>query len=333
MMNFANAKTMIANARRVLITTHVRPDPDALGSTIALKGLISSACPDSTVDVLLLSEPGDHYMFLLDSPVWLLGRDITAEEISTGRLDEFDLVIVVDTCAVRQLPGVGEYLQTRSGNVLIIDHHLAADDLGSCRLTDTNACAAGEIVLRLAQHAHWQLSETIAQALFVAIAADTGWFRFENASADCYRLTADLVAAGAKPNYLYHALFQNFPPARIQLIGRVIQTMQLICENRLAVMQITRAMLQETGALRSHIENIVNECQQIGSVELALLMVEQDDGTTRCSLRSRADIDVNAIAQRFGGGGHARASGLSLEEPLPQASEKLIPALKAALSE
>jgi len=305
-MNFEKALSLIETAQRVLITSHVRPDGDAVGSAAALQEMIVAAARKQDraceCQLLLMSKLGANYRFLLSEPAWVMGQDLTAEDIKVGRLDEFDLIIVVDTCVARQLAELGPYLQKRSQPVLVIDHHLARDKIACCYLIDTNASAAGEIVFGLAQHANWPLSESVASALFVAIATDTGWFRFENASAKSYSIAAGLIEAGARPNRLYQMLFQNFPPERVRLIARTLETLELYCDNRLAIMHITCAMLRQTGGRRGHIENIINECQQIGSLVVWVLLVEQDDGTTRVSLRSRSGIDVNAIAGKFGAG-------------------------------
>jgi len=334
-MNMTHAISMIENAERILITTHVRPDADAIGSVVALQQMLDGSPKrkgaDGACQILLLGEPGQSYRFLLQQPFWLLDRDIRAQDIENNRLDEFDLIIVLDTCSVNQLPGVGEYLLGRDHGVMVIDHHISGDRIGQCRLIDAETCAAGEIIFQLARQAGWRLNHSVASALFVAIAADTGWFRFENASARAYAVAAQLVEAGAQPDRLYHLLYENFPPQRARLLAAALAGIELHCDGRFAVMQITCDMLRRTGAQRSHIENIVNECHQIGSVIAAVLLVEQDDGTTRCSLRSRADIDVNAIARQFGGGGHARAAGATLAEPLGQATEKLIAAFTAAM--
>ena len=330
------AQALVQAAARVLITTHVRPDGDAIGSIVALQDIITTVAVQQSrpleTQLLLLSEEPDHYQFLLDDSRWIMGRHLDPADLP-ARLDAFDLIIVADTCALQQLPEIGPYLLNRTQPVLVIDHHLSRDPIGTCQLFDTDAAAAAQIVFDFATAASWPISPTAAAALFAGLCTDTGWFRFENASPACYQTAAQLIAAGARPEHLYHQLFQNFPIQRTRLIAEALRTVELHCSDRLAVMQITRAMLADTGASRSHIENIINECHQIGSVLATILLVEQDDGTTRCSFRSRAQgPDVNVVACQFGGGGHARAAGARLPDPLPQARTKLITVLTAALT-
>ena len=122
-----------------------------------------------------------------------------------------------------------------------------------------------------------------------------------------------------QPHLIYQKLFQQFPPARVKLLALTLQTLELFCDDRLSVMHITSEMLKITGAKRSHIENIVNESQQIASVAVSVLLVEQNDNTTRVSFRSRGEFDVNVIARQFDGGGHASAAGATVaprQQPL-----------------
>ena len=125
----------------------------ALARVIGQQGQMASR--DCLVQMLLLSSPGANYEFLIDGSVWYLGDQLTAAQVKGGALDEFDLVVVVDTSARRQLPEVGDYLAERPGGVMVIDHHLAGEQLGDCRLIDSSACAAGEIVFDLCRQAGW----------------------------------------------------------------------------------------------------------------------------------------------------------------------------------
>ncbi len=332
MIDFQPALKAIQSARHILLTTHARPDGDALGCLAALEAGIGVANPQAQTQVLLLTPCPDHYRFLLRHEPWLMGQHLTEEQVKTGRLDAFDVIVIADTAAKRQLPGIGDYLTARKTGVVVFDHHLSSDHIGTVRAVDTTAAAAGEIVFALFQAGGWPVEPFTADALFTAIATDTGWFRFENVHADTLKIAGQLVAAGARPDVLYRCLFQEFPPERLRLQVRMMETLELHENNRLAVMHITNDMLRETGARRGHIENLVNEPMQIGSVEAVLLLVEQEDATTRASLRSRCHLDVNAVAQTFGGGGHARAAGVTLNEALAPAREKLLTAMKSALN-
>ena len=334
-MDFQNALTKIKAAHNILLTTHVRPDGDALGSVLGLKQLIHAIARrdhrDVKTETLVLSNPPDIYQFLVPEKIWIANQINNPHNIDAERLDNYDLIIVADTSAARQLPGIGNWLQTYAANVLIIDHHVAGDIEGHCRLVDTSAAACAQIVTELYRQAECPFDPIAAEALFTAIATDTGWFRFESCTPQTYRDIADLVQAGAHPAKLYQQLFFNDPPERLALMSQTLDTLQLHCDNRLAIMHITCDMLKKTGAKRSHIENLVNIPQQISSVVAVALLVELDDKTTRCSLRSQGTFDVNKIANGFNGGGHTNAAGLSLKMPIDQAQPKILNALTIAL--
>ncbi|MBI9016728.1 MAG: bifunctional oligoribonuclease/PAP phosphatase NrnA [Phycisphaerae bacterium] len=311
MNKYNEAIEIINGAKKVLIGSHVRPDGDSVGSMVALKMAISQNCDPEQVDILMLSEPGDSYRFLVNDYL-LWDRDIDGP----AQLDDYDLVIIVDTSAIRQLPGIGDYLleRTRAGKlpVIVIDHHLSGDEIGNCRIIDSDCAAAGQLVYQLIDAADWDIDEMAANALFVAIATDTGWFRFSNTAAQTLFIAGDLIACGAEPDILYQQLYLSNPPERMALLAAVLATLEFHAAGRIASMYITNEMLKDCGAARSLIENIVNEPMQIGTVIGCGLFVRQENGDIRGSLRSKDIIDVNVIANKFDGGGHARAAGLTI---------------------
>lgn len=335
MVDFERAIELLGSSERILLTTHVRPDGDAVGSVGALRQLLEQAAAAEgrrcEVSVLFLGEVPENYRFVLSGSAWVVGKDVAAAALGEAWLGQFDVAVVVDTHAAKQLPGIGEALAGWSGPVLVIDHHEAAGSLGDVRLIDSSMAAAGMLVYELADRAGWPITREVAEALFVAISTDTGWFRFSNCGRGVFRVAERLVGAGAEPSVLYRRLYEAFPPARLKLMGQALGTMELFACDRGALMYVSKAMLVDSGAERSHIENLVNLSQQIGSVEVSVLLVEQEDGTTRASFRSRGGTDVNELARGFGGGGHAKAAGASLEQGLAAAREAVRVAVEGAL--
>ncbi len=330
-MDYNAAIEKIRSARNILLTTHTRPDGDAIGSLVGLRTALLAGTGCDNVQILLLSKVADNYRFLLDGNEWIWSVNFDEAALAAGKLDAFDLVIVCDTRAAKQLPGIADYLRSRNESVVAIDHHVSGDDIGSCQIVETQACAAGEIVYKFICAAGWPLNEKSAAALYVAICTDTGWFRFENTTSAAMRAAGELIDAGARPDTLYEKLFLDFPPERLKLVSRALDSLELHCDNRLAIMRITNRDLAETGAHRTLIENIVNTCQEIGSLQVWVLLVEQKDGHTRCSFRSRGGVDVNVIANQFHGGGHARAAGATIELPPEQAAKKIRETIESAL--
>ena len=334
-MDYERAIKLLRDSERILLTSHVRPDGDAVGSVGALRALLEQAARKEgrrcSVRTLFLGEVPENYGFVLAETVWVLGRDVQAEELGGAWLEQFALAVVVDTHAARQLPVIGEALAGWSRPVLVIDHHPAGGTLGDVRLIETEAGAAGVLVYELADRAGWPITTAVAEALFVAISSDTGWFRFSNCGRRVFGIAGRLIEAGADPSVLYRRLYENFPAARLKLVALALGTIELFAGGRAALMHVSKAMLAQSGAQRSHIENIVNQSQQIGSVEVSVLLVEEEDGTVRASFRSRGSTDVNVLAQGFGGGGHSKAAGASLEAGLEAARATVRTAVEAAL--
>jgi len=319
--DFDKALQLVRVAQKILLTTHVRPDGDACGCMAALAEALRGQGKD--VRLLMLSEMPQWYGFLFDEKIPVLGKDLKVEDLKGGALGEFDLAIIVDTNSNNQLPGFAEYLKGRKGKVLVIDHHLTGDKLGDVELVDTGASAAALIVLDLFKAAGWKVTESVAEALFVAIATDTGWFRFSNTDARTLRVCAELIEKGAEPTSLYRRLYENFSPARFKLMTAMLESLELHFDGRYAVQYLTLNDFARSGAHFSDTENLIDECQRIAGVEVAALFVELEDGRIKCSLRSKGAVDVRQICQQFGGGGHKQAAGTHLQGPLEKARQAI----------
>ena len=320
--DFQKAVELINKSESILITAHDKPDGDACGSIVAL--CESLRAQGKHVQPLFLSALPVWYEFIPTERIPVLGDDLQGQELAEGRLGEFDLTIIVDANSSSQLPKFEEYLRSSNAPVLILDHHVTGDGLGDVELTDMTAAATGLIVLDLFKYAGWEVTEKIAEALFVATATDTGWFQFSNTDSRVYRACGELTDAGAKPTQIYDNLYHNFSHARFKLMAAMLDSLELHLDGRYAVMQVSRQDFERTGAGYNDTENLINECHRIGTVEASALFVELKDGRVRCSLRSRGSMEVNLIAADFGGGGHKMASGMYLQGPLEDAKQLLL---------
>jgi phosphoesterase RecJ-like protein len=317
--NFQKAVDLIDKSSNILLTTHTRPDGDACGCLAAMSDVLTTL--GKKVKTLLLSPLPEWYEFLFAEKPPILGDSLTLEQLKQGQFGQFDLVIIIDTNSYSQLPQFDQYLKQANKPVLVIDHHVTADGLGDVELIETTAAATALIVLDLLKYANWKITETVAQALFVAVATDTGWFQFNNTDARVFKSCADLIAAGANPTQIYHDLYQNFSLARCKLIAAMLNTLELHFDGRYATQHLSRQDFEQTGAAFKDTENLIDECRRISTVEAAALFVELKDGRIRCSLRSRGAVDVRKIAQKFGGGGHKMAAGAYLPGPLQNAKQ------------
>jgi phosphoesterase RecJ-like protein len=320
------------NSRRnVLITTHVRPDGDALGSVAAMSmGLRKKNIPN---EVLILSKLPSKYAFIFTE------NDISYTAGDGGppaNLDwsRFDALLVVDTGTWSQLPGLKEHINSIIGPKIVVDHHLTQESWADVKLVQTDAAAAGEIVAELLSQWNVPLDRPMATAIFLAIASDTGWFQFSNTRPKTLRLAATLIEAGVDTDQMYQALYQNERSQRIALQTVAQQGLELLADGRLAVMRIAQADFKKTGADVPDTEGLINIPLQIRSVEVSILLVEpKDAGPIRVSLRSKGKVDVAKFAEQFGGGGHARAAGLKLPGTLMEVHDRVVGKMKQAIAD
>jgi phosphoesterase RecJ-like protein len=323
------AVDLINQSTAVLITTHTRADGDAAGCCAAMSEALTSV--GKKIQVLFLSPLPQWYGFLFEQKIPVLGQDVSVEQLSAGGLGHFDLVIILDTNSISQLPKFDAWLKRKPAPVLVIDHHATSDGLGDVELVNPNAAAASSIVLELFKFARWNMTPKIAQALFTGIATDTGWFHFNNTSSDVLRTCAELADSGANPNQIYHNIYHTFSLPRFRLMTAMLNSLELHFDGRYATQQLTLQDFKNTGAKFEDTENLIDECQRIATVEVAALFVELKDGRIRCSLRSGGAVDVCKIAQKFEGGGHPSASGAYLPQPLENAKNLIFNAIKAEL--
>lgn len=323
----------MSKTRRALVTTHVRPDGDALGSIAALALALESR--GASADLLLLSKLPSKYSFVLGDP----GLSHTDASVSgVPDLAAYDTVIVADTGTFSQLPGLEQSLpafeRLAGRQLLVIDHHRTQEPWGTLRLVDVTAAAATELIGRLLSAWGVPLTPGLAEALYVGIVSDSGWFAFSNTTPGTLRLAADLMDAGVDPDRMYQRLFQSEREPRLRLQARAMNSMQLLCGGRLAVLTVTADDFAATGAAVPDTENLINFPLALATVEMSLLVTQTpppDDRTIKVSCRSKGGVDVARFAEQFGGGGHARASGLKLPAPLESSLRTLIPAAEKAL--
>jgi phosphoesterase RecJ-like protein len=320
----------LSRAQRVLVTTHVRPDGDALGTSAAL--VLGMRQRGVDAQVLLLSHLPTKYAFIFNDN-GIVHHDAEKGWPQTLALENFDTLLVADTGTWSQLPGLRERLEKWQGTKLVVDHHLTQEDWADAKLVVTEAAAAGEIAAELLDQWQVKIDKPMASALFVAIASDTGWFQFSNTRPYTLRLAARLMEAGVNTDELYQLIYQNERAERVALQTRAQQSLELLLDGRLAVMRVCKDDFEQTRANVPDTENLINIPLQIRSVEVSVLLTEpRDFGPVRVSLRSKGHVDVARFAEQFGGGGHARASGLKLDMSLQDAHQVVIEAMIRAMS-
>jgi phosphoesterase RecJ-like protein len=319
---------VLSSSHRVLLVTHAKPDGDALGTVAAMSLGLRAKGIESRV--LLFNPLPDKYAFLLKE------NNISHFSVDTGwprDLDvrTFDSVLILDTGTWSQLPGLQDLLAKFKGPKLVVDHHLTQEDWADVKLVVTTAAAAGEIAADLLERWGVDLDKPIASALFLAIATDTGWFQFSNTTPKTMRLAATLMEIGVDVERIYRLAWQNERPQRLALMTRALASLELLANNRLAVMSVSKSDFEMTKADGADTENLINLPLQVGSVEVSLFLTDPPEGgPLRISLRSKGGLDVAAFAHRYSGGkggGHARAAGMKVDGDLAPARKAIVAAL------
>ncbi len=319
-------REVVATNHRFVLTTHVRPDADAIGSEIAMAGLLEQLGKE--VRIINASVVPPRLEFLDPEKQCLQIGTHVGEESAC----DTDVHIILDTSAWGQLAEMGRVFKKTKAQKVVIDHHVFAEDLGALNLKDTDAEATGALVFQFAEAMHLSITPVIGAALFSAIATDTGWFRFPSTTGETMRTIGKLVDGGIQPAVLYKKLYEQFTLARIKLAGRVLSRMMVDCNGKLAWTYVTLVDYRETGAEPPDTEDLVNECLTVGDVDAAFILIEQSNGNVKASLRSRSHIDVSAIAGSFGGGGHKQAAGAILPGPFADVEKKILAAMRGLFS-
>jgi phosphoesterase RecJ-like protein len=336
----AEAITSASQRGRIVVVTHLKPDGDAAGSALGLARAIALLPGNKGVSVWhagplpawLPDLYGATPFELVDRARWEPGGGVDPVGVA--------MTVIVDTGSWSQLEHVQKWIDERSSTCLIIDHHRQGEGrLALRRHVDASAAAACQLVAHVAAallHVPVrQLPATVAEPLYLGLATDTGWFRHSNVTGDVMRIAADLIQAGAKPSALYQLVEQQDRLQRLKLLARAMDSLEVVHDGKIAVMTLNKQDFASTGATLNDSGGFVDFPALIASVRVIALLTETDDFTTRQSLtkismRSKSGkdaVDVNAVAGKFGGGGHFAAAGGRTTLGLLEAKQAVIEAI------
>lgn len=312
--SLSDAAALLDRSRNVLLTCHLGPDGDALGSMSALAALLSA---QGRLVTLYNPDPVPRSLRFLPR----------IETIVTKVVGPYDLTVIVD-CGDRKLLGPRFLEPETTGPLLVIDHHAAARPFGDLYYCDRSAASVGVLVARLARQLEWSIAPESAVGLYVSLAADTGFFRYANTNAEAMQLAAELVSTyDVEPWTIARALGEEIPLAHYRLLSLALAALALEAGGRIAVLAITPEMLYQAGAKWEHVEGIVSYARSIEGVECGVLLTSGREGGTRVSMRSKGRIDAGAICSTFGGGGHPGAAGCHLPLDLAAARARIVQAI------
>ncbi|MHC4252835.1 MAG: DHH family phosphoesterase [Planctomycetota bacterium] len=313
----------VRKAKKLLVLTHIRPDGDAVGSAVALVSLLRAAGRDARA--VLADAMPRQYAFLEGASRIVPPRKVKPS-FARGAL-----AVVLDTSNPERL-GDARALFDAAARTASIDHHPSNSRFADADWLDPSAAAVGEMVRRLAGELGWGLTPAARDGLYVAIMTDTGRFTYSNTTASTLELAAELVRAGARPDVLAERVYGGKPAAEWELEARARASLKVERGGRIASIALTMRDFRETRTTPTAVGELASLPRLLEGVDLALFFYEIDRGRrTKVGLRSARGVDSNALAARFGGGGHALASGCTVDGPLEEVRPLVIAEAKRFL--
>jgi len=304
-----------------LISSHISPDGDAIGSMLALKELLRAMGKSPLTCAI-------------DGPVpqayrWLPGASDIVE--TPGRVSSsHDTAVIVDV-GRRDRLGAAADLIGPSSQVIVLDHHLEDAAEGDVVFVDPSYASVGEIITELFDVVGVAMPREAAECAYVAVATDTGGFRFSNTSPRTHRIAARLIAAGLDVAELSARMFERMSAPKFRLLRRVLDRLEILEDGRLAFSYLTLSDMRECGAAGEDVEGLVNFPRNIEGVEVGMLFREVGEATVKVSMRSQRGFNCAELLRGFGGGGHAPAAGATLARPLREAMTQVTSRVRAAL--
>jgi phosphoesterase RecJ-like protein len=307
----------LRQAEKLLLTTHENPDGDALGSLLAMHWVLEQLGKDS---LMFLSPdefplPWEYRGWSFDSFVGAPPADVAERTI-----------VFLDCGNIDRMPV--EFLQAAGLHILNIDHHHDNTRFGTVNLVVPEAACTAQIVWGLAKELGAEITPEIADALYTGLVTDTGRFMYENTTAEAHLMAAELIEAGVQPHLVYRRLYEDLPFQRLQLLQRALASIERHDDGILTVAHLTKRDYEETGALETDSEGVVDHMRAVEGTAVAVLvrelLAEEREGLRKVSLRATdGRVDVSRIAREFGGGGHPQAAGFSTSMPYPELVEGL----------
>ncbi|PYK52648.1 MAG: bifunctional oligoribonuclease/PAP phosphatase NrnA [Verrucomicrobia bacterium] len=317
---FAEIGRVLREHNKFAVLSHVRPDGDALGSTLALalslKGLGK--------EVRAWNEEGmlEKYNFLAQAE--LLTQPPSEPE-------DFDVVVALDT-AVQNRLGTTASAVRHAKLWINIDHHPSNPRYGDLVYIDPTAPATGQILFEFLTNQNFPITPEIAENLYAAISTDTGSFQYPNTTVRTFEIAAELVRCGVEVGRISQLLYENFPRRRIELLRELLGTMQFGCDRKLAWFSLSKAAALALGVIPEDNEGLIDHLRATRGVIVAIFFEELTDGKVRVSMRSKNQaVDVCAICTQFGGGGHVLAAGARVRGTLAEVEKKIVEQACAAI--
>lgn len=307
---------LIKKSNRIAIASHVNPDGDNLGSSIALTLALKKIKKNVT---LLKSDiiPKDFE--------FLPGIDLI--ETKDDNLINTDLFIALD-CGDPERLGDNKKIFEQTKKTINIDHHVSNTNFAHINVVDSTSAATGELIYNLIKQMNIEIDKDIATNLYTAISTDTGSFKYDSVSPDTHRIAADLLERGIDKNIINIKLYENMSFTRMKLFIKSLATLETFNDGKIAVVEVTQEMLKETEASLEDTEGIISFIRKIATVETACILKEIEKNNIKISMRTKEYMDASQICSNFEGGGHKRAAGCTINDSIENAKEIIVKSIQ-----
>ena len=292
---FKKAWKEIESAKNIVLISHINPDGDALGSSLSMYPILKKM--NKNVKVFNATKPLPEYLDFLPN----------FDKVTNILPKNIDLMISFDCGSFDRLG-----IENRPKFLINIDHHISNTKYGDINIIDPTAASTSQVVYELLKANCVDIDKDSALCIYTAIVTDTGSFQYESVSSKVFKIASELVEIGVKPDFVAKMLFQRDRLSRLRLIAKAYETIELCCDGEVAFVEVTREMMEITGAIKEDTDTIVNSVRALKTVEVACMLREDEEGI-KISLRSKNYADVSKIAQKYGGGGHIRAAGATIK--------------------
>jgi phosphoesterase RecJ-like protein len=305
----------IMESNKIAIMSHIMPDGDNVGSSLALYNALKKSGKD--VYLILDDEIPKIYKFLKNSD----------KVERPGQYESFDAVIALDCGDAGRLGKSRLYLENNF--VINIDHHISNDEFGDLNLVDSNAAATAEIIYQIIKILGIEMDSEIAECLYTAIVTDTGQFQYSNTTSETHQIIGDLIRSGVNVSLMFERIYQNSSKEKVMLMKTALDTLEFFHDDRISCISLTLEQMRRINAAEEDSDGIINLARDIECVEVAIFLKELEPGRIKVGLRSKKSVDVASVSLQFGGGGHVRAAGCTLNGTIEDVKAKVLDAVIA----
>jgi Exopolyphosphatase-related proteins len=308
--------------QRFLIAAHVHPEGDAIGSQLAMAHLLKQM--GKTVRIVNADAVPHNLCFLPDAALIENCRAVEPQALT------FDAALILD-CPVLERVGAVQAL-LKDALIVNIDHHISNNEFGAVNWVDPKASSAGEMIYALFKSGAIPLDQASALYLYVAIMTDTGSFHYSNTTSATHHIAAELLSHGINPTKIYENIYETKSFDTMKLLAEVLSGLKRSRDGKYVWFKVTLEMLKKNNLTEESTEDFIDFVRMVEGAEVVAFLREmRSREVVKVSLRSKSEVDVNAIAKHFGGGGHYAASGCVIEKTIDEAEKLLVRRIRAAM--